>query len=150
MKIVMIIIQFIFCVVLLVTNFDKKHFLLKGIKYEAIHELPFNPVYEIYLENKGIGIYDYLVVNTLNDRKFSLIKTEKYSKKCLDNYYINSELECPITQIYLENEKSYIYSSFHELIIKGPIYKYSDYTYYNLGKTQQTDKYIYYVCRLPL
>ena len=56
-------------------------------------------------KNNDIGIDDYLDVKSLEDRKFSLIKTEKYSKKCLVNYYINSELQCPITQIYVEKRK---------------------------------------------
>ena len=97
MKIIIIIIQFILYIVLLTNTFYKKQFLWKGMKYETVYELSFNPVYEIKLESNDNGKNNYLVINTLNDRKYSLIKTEKYSKKCLENYYINSELECPIT-----------------------------------------------------
>ena len=71
MKIVIIIIQFILFIVLLTNNFYKKHFLWKGVKYEVIHELSFNPVYEIKLESNDNGINNYLVINTLNDRKYS-------------------------------------------------------------------------------
>ena len=126
------------------------------MKYEAIHELSFYPVYEIYsinnrndsINNRSDSIYKrngYLVINSLEDKKFSIIKTEKFSKKCLENYYINSEYECPITQIYLENEKSYIYSSFHEVIIKEPQdYFYStEYSGYNYNRQSYQNKTIY-------
>ena len=119
-KIIMIISQLILCIILLTNNFYKKHYLWNGIKYQYIHELSFNPVYEIYPINNSIGFFDHFNSKTLKDRTFSLIGTELYSKKCLNNYYINSELECPITQIYLEYEKSYKYYSFHELIINQP------------------------------
>ena len=119
-KIFTITVQFILCIILLTNNFYKKHFLWKRMKYEEIHELNFYPVYEIYPINNSSGFLDHLVVNSLKDKKFSIIKTEQFSKKCLDNYYINSENECPITQIYIEYEKSSLYNSFHELIIKEP------------------------------
>ena len=113
------------------------------MNYETVHELSFYPVYEIYLKNNGTKIYDYLGVKSLEDKKFSLIKTEQYSKKCLENYYINSEFECPITQIYLESEKSYNYSSFHEIIIK-PSYShksdlYTKYIYYTNNNTNNSE-----------
>ena len=118
-KLPIIIIQLIFCCILLFSNnYYKKHELWKNGKYELIHELPFSPICELTVYYGKGGSFDYLGVYTLYDRTYSLNKTGNYTKKCLDNYYIDYNNICPITQIYLYKPQSFEYSSFHELIIR--------------------------------
>ena len=46
----------------------------------------------------------------MNNSEFSLIKTQKYSIQCLENYYINKDESCPITDIKLGNKNDKIYN----------------------------------------
>ena len=67
-KIPMIITQFILCIILLSNNFYKKHSLWTKInKYEAIQELSFYPVYEIYPVNNSDGFFSHFNVSFLKE-----------------------------------------------------------------------------------
>ena len=48
----------------------------------------------------------------MNDKNFSLIRTENYSIQCLENYYIRDNLSCPITDIKLSNKNISEYQHF--------------------------------------
>ena len=71
--------------------------------YEFFRELPFEPINKI--NNYSFSEYS-LNVEYLNDNSYSLIKKGKFSKECLPNFYIKEIYECPITDIFLGNNKS--------------------------------------------
>ena len=102
----------------------KKIFFSSNIigKYELIHEVPFNPIINITILN--ITEPNSINLEFLNDRTYSLVKQGKYSRECLSNYYIDEFHECPITDIILENNKSFIHEGYIELKLSNGKYLY--------------------------
>ena len=56
--------------------------------------------------------YESISYETMNDREFSLIKTEQFPNQCLEHYFIRKNESCPITDIKLENVKSNEYQNY--------------------------------------
>jgi len=111
----------------------KKHYLWNEPDFNPIQELPYPPINDINI------IYDSN--NQVNDIKvaysnkvYSLIETNEYSKKCINNYFIPQSEACPITDIIVEfsNSNSSSYSDYEIIeISNGYIYYKRD---YNQGK----------------
>ena len=95
MKIFMIFFQLIFSIILLSKNFYKKHSLYDMPKFNPIHSLDFEPIKSLYLTDYENGIIKNINYDTLSNTEFSLIKTDKFKLKCLENYYINMKESCP-------------------------------------------------------
>ena len=111
----------------------KKHYLWNEPDFNPIQELPYPPINDINI------IYDSN--NQVNDIKvsysnkvYSLIETNEYSKKCINNYFISQSEACPITDIIVEysNSNTSSYSDYEIIeISNGYIYYKKD---YNQGK----------------
>ena len=111
----------------------KKHYLWNEPDFNPIQELPYPPINDINI------IYDSN--NQVNDIKvsysnkvYSLIETNEYSKKCINNYFIPQSEACPITDIIVEysNSNTSSYSDYEIIeISNGYIYYKKD---YNQGK----------------
>ena len=115
MKVVMIFFQLIISIILLSNNFYKRHNLYEMEKYNNIQNLNFEPIIslnETYYDN---GSFKDIIYETSANTEFSFIKTEKFSTKCLDNYYIQSNYICPITDIQLKKEKNNEYEKYIEI-----------------------------------
>ena len=90
------------------------------LKYELIHELPFNPI--IHLSPKSGD--DLIKIEKLNNKTYSLKKDINFSKKCSPYFYINEIYECPITDIIIENNKSFIHEGYNEIKLEDNKYLY--------------------------
>ena len=122
MSVFIIFSQLIISFILLSKNFYKKHSLYKIQKFQSIQQLNFYPIkslYETYYEN---GEFDDINFDTIETNKFSLIKSDKYSKKCLEHYFIHSNEICPITEIIFEKTKSNIYHHYIQISDNEYIY----------------------------
>jgi len=111
MKLGLIFFQWILSIILLSDNFYKDHSLYNDKNFNYIQSLDFYPLkslFKIFDEN---GSFENISFETMNNSKFSLIKTQKYSIQCLENYYINKDESCPITDIKLGNKNDKIYSN---------------------------------------
>ena len=53
-----------------------------------------------------------------------MIKTEKFSTKCLENNYIENNLLCPITDIKFEKEQNEKYNDYSKIQINDNEYLY--------------------------
>ena len=51
----------------------------------------------------------------MNNPEFSLTKTQKYSVKCFENYYITTNEVCPINDIKLGNKNDKIYINYVQI-----------------------------------
>jgi len=105
MKTVLIFFQLIISIILLSNNFYKRHNLYEMEKYNNIQNLNFEPIIslnETYYDN---GTFKDIIYATSPYTEYSFVKTEKFSVKCLDNYFIESNYICPITDIQLKKEK---------------------------------------------
>ena len=87
--------------------------------YELFKELPFEPINNISYSGYS------LKVEYLNDTSYSLIKKGQFSKECLPNFYINAIYECPITDVFLGNNKSINEEGYNVIKINK-----DDYIYY--------------------
>ena len=108
----------------------------KKIEYtQSLGDYPIKSLYATYNENGTIIGINY---DRMSDETFSIIKTEYYSTQCLENYYIKTNVSCPITDIKFENKKS---SEYHNYIkINDEEYLY--YTNENkLGKLYKSFNY---------
>ena len=85
MKAFLIFFQFILFIILISDNFYKDQSLYEENKFKYIQNIDFNPIkslYKVYYENGSLVDINY---ETLQNTNFSIIKTEKYSKQCLNN-----------------------------------------------------------------
>ena len=122
MKIYLYSFQVLIWILLISLNQYKNHYLWDEPDFNSIHELPYPPINDIEI------IYDSN--NNVNDIKvaysnkvYSLIETEEYSKKCIDNYFIPQSETCPITDIIIEYSDLNIHSDYEKIeISNGYIY----------------------------
>ena len=91
-KMGMIIFQLIFSFILVSKNFYKKHNLYNAPRFQYIQSTNFYPINSLYKTFSNIDDVGY---NSMNDNKFSLIRTEKYSTQCLEHYFIIKDETCP-------------------------------------------------------
>ena len=84
--------QFIMCIFIISYHPYNKHTLWNKQDYQQMHKVP----YEVIMDVDGEIYY------TSSNETFSVIKTDIYSKECLENYFINNAKECPITDIIVE------------------------------------------------
>ena len=138
-KITMFAAQLILCITLLSKNFYKKHSLWEEPDFINIHEVPYYPIKSINLKYN-----EELSIEKMYDSEFSIIKTEEYSKECLENYFIKSYEECPITNIILDNKINEKYENYTRLMVGnfylyftnndkyGKLYEYDEYSNENL------------------
>ena len=114
-KVTMASFQFILSIIFLMNMFYKQHSLYNEPQINYIQNLTFYPIkslHEIY------GKSGYLInigYDTMKNTEFSLIETEKYSTKCLENYYISSNESCPITDIKLAYNKNNEYKNYFKI-----------------------------------
>ena len=113
-KTIIIFCELIISFILLSNNFYKKHSLYKGSKFQYIQRTDFYPIKSFYKTLYENGEFKSIEFDKVSSNEFSLIQTKKYSKECLNHYYIQANDECPITDIKLEetNEninEDYIY-----------------------------------------
>ena len=146
MKFGLIIFQLIISVILLTNNFYKKHSLYKSPNFTFILDTDFFPINSLnktYYEN---GTFKNISYDILKKSKFSLIKTSKYSTKCLENYYIDNDKSCPITDIKLGNKEDNIYENYIQINENEYIYYtnenklgklYKSFNYFNFKKNIQ-------------
>ena len=123
MKLIFVFFQFILFIILLSNNFYKKLSLYKGEQFKFIQNTGFLPINSLYKSSS----YDDLgnpTINfgTMSSSEFSLIKTEKFSTQCLDNYWIQSDESCPITDIYLGNKNDNKYQNYIKITENEYIY----------------------------
>ena len=116
MKLLIIFVQFNINIFYKTFPFDYHKF----SDYELFKELPFEPINNISFFKHSLN------VEYLNDTSYSLIKKGKFSKECLPNFYINELYECPITNIFLGNNKSINEEGYTTIKINK-----DDYIYYN-------------------
>ena len=141
MKAIIIFCELIISSILLSNNFYKKHSLYKGSKFLYIQRTDFYPIKSFYKTLYENGEFKSIEFDKVSSNEFSLIQTKKYSKECLNHYYIQANDECPITDIKLEetNEninEDYIYIqitdneylSYTNKNKKGKLYKSFNYT----------------------
>ena len=115
LKIGLIIFQLIISVILLTNNFYKKHSLYKDPNAQNITYIRYTDFYPISSLSKTYysdGTFKNISYRTMRKSRFSLIKTTKFSTKCLENYYIDNDESCPITDIKLGNKGDNIYRNF--------------------------------------
>ena len=123
MKLIFVFFQFILFIILLSNNFYKKLSLYKGEQFKFIQNTGFLPINSLYKSSS----YDDLgnpTINfgTMSSSEFSLIKTEKFSIQCLENYWIQSDESCPITDIYLGNKNDNKYQNYIKITENEYIY----------------------------
>ena len=129
--------QLIISFILLSNNFYKKHPLYKIPKFQPIQQLDFYPIKELFETNFVNGDID-INFDTIKTNKFSLIKSNKYSKQCLENYFIESNEACPITDIIFEKNRNKIYQNYIQIYDNEYLY----YTNENkLGKLYKSFNY---------
>ena len=107
----------------------KKHYLWDKPDFNPIQELPYPPINDInIIYDSNNQVNDIKV--TYSNKVFSLIETNEYSKKCINNYFIPQSEACPITDIIVEysNSNSSSYSDYEIIeISNGYIYYKRDY-----------------------
>ena len=111
MKIIMIFIQLIFSFTLVSKILYKKHSLYSAPTVKYTHSTNFLPIKSLYKTENEEGIPD-ISFNTMDDNKFSIIKTEEYSIQCLENYFISKDETCPLTDIIFNDRESSIYNDY--------------------------------------
>ena len=102
-KIYFYLFQFLVWIILICLDDYKNHYLYDQLKYETIQEHPYPPIKKIQKEGSGTSFK--LKIEYLNT-KYSLVKTDEYSKECLEEYYIPSNEDCPYTSLYIEYDST--------------------------------------------
>ena len=138
LKLGLIFFQWIISVILLSDNFYKDQSLYEDPNFNNIQNIDFKPIislYKIFYEN---GSFENISFDTMNNSEFSLIKTQKYSVKCFENYYITTNKLCPITDIIFEKNRNKIYQNYIQIYDDEYLY----YTNENkLGKLYKSFNY---------
>ena len=114
--------QIIIWILLISINDYKKNFLWNEPEFQPIKNTPYPPIKNIIPEKNE---NDYLLSLTLEyaNSRFSIIKTEIYTKECLENYFIPENEECPLTEIKVEYNISENYHGYKNISIgKGNIF----------------------------
>jgi len=111
-------------ILLISLNPYKKHYLWDKPNFNPIQELPYPPIngikiiYDAYSHVSDVKV-------TYSNKEYSLIETQEYSKKCINNYYIPESETCPITDIIVDysNSNSSTYADYEAIeISNGYIY----------------------------
>ena len=102
-KIFFVCFQLLLSIILLSDNFYKDQSLYEDQDYNYIQNLYFLPIKSLNKTLNENGVLKSIDFDILNSSEFSLIKTEKYSTQCLENYFIRKNEYCPITDIKLGN-----------------------------------------------
>jgi len=111
-KIIMIFIQLIFSFILASNNFIKKHSLYSGPRIQYIQSTDFFPIKSLNKTIDEDGIFQNISFDKMISNKFSIIKTKKYSVQCLENYFIEKDEVCPITDIKFYDKPNNIYNDY--------------------------------------
>ena len=114
-KMIMIIIQIIFSAILASNNFYRKHSLYSAPPVQYIQSTNFYPINSLYAHYNINGEFINISYHTMDNNKFSLIQTEKYSAQCLEHYFIEKDEICPITDIKFETEMNNIYQKYIQI-----------------------------------
>jgi len=116
MKIYFYSFQLFIWILLVSLNQYKNHYLWDEPDFNPIQELPYSPINDINIIGSDIKV-------TYSNKVYSLIKTEEYSKKCINNYFVSQSETCPITDIIVAYSDSDIYSDYERIEIgNGYIY----------------------------
>ena len=148
MKMFLVLFQFLLAIILLSNNFYKNHSLYDLPKINYIQKTDFKPIESF--SNRCCSF------ETLSNTEFSIIKTEKYSKKCIENYYIENNNPCPVTDIaFIEerNDECIVYNKVeiggNEHFYYSNNYKsgklYKSFNYYDLVKLLEKKKIKYQI-----
>ena len=143
-RIYLFLFQFIISLILIFYRPYKQHSLWNDPEYQQFQKTPYDPIINIYGKK-----LDYEVAK---DNTFSIIKTDLYSKECLENYFIKNNETCPITEIIIEsNNNSDSYIGYETLKVEdayvfykrdkkhGKLYQY-------IAKDENYYSYIKYTC----
>ena len=123
MKLIFVFFQFILFIILLSNNFYKKLSLYKGEQFKFIQNTGFLPINSLYKSSSYNNFVNPTIYfGTMSSSEFSLIKTEKFSTQCLENYWIQSDESCPITDIYLGNKNDNKYQNYIKITENEYIY----------------------------
>ena len=114
-KITMIIIQFIFSIPLLCNILIKKHSLYNAPRVQYIQSTDFYPIKSLHKIENEDGTFHNISYDIMDNNEFSIIKTDKYSTQCLENYFIKNGEVCPITEIIFDNKASNIYNGYIQI-----------------------------------
>ena len=87
LKLGLVFFQFILSVILLSDNFYKAQSLYKDPNFNNIQSTDFKPIISLYetIDDDGFKTISF---DTMDNPEFSLTKTQQYSIKCFENYYI--------------------------------------------------------------
>ena len=111
----MIIIQFIFSIPLLCNILIKKHSLYNAPRVQYIQSTDFYPIKSLHKIENEDGTFHNISYDIMDNNEFSIIKTDKYSTQCLENYFIKNGEVCPITEIIFDNKASNIYNGYIQI-----------------------------------
>ena len=137
LKLALIFFQFILSVIFLSDNFYKDQSLYKDPNFNNIQSTDFKPIISLYetIDDDGFKTISF---DTMDNPEFSLTKTQQYSIKCFENYYITTIETCPINDIKLGNKNDKIYDDYIQI-------NDNEYIYYtkenNLPKLYKQFKY---------
>ena len=91
--------------------------------YRELHFTDFMPLKDIKTNPESIDATNFFILKRTTGF-YSIIKKGDYKKECLDNYFIESNSECPITDIILESEQTDKYEGYIELNVTDNFYIY--------------------------
>ena len=123
MKVYLYSFQLLLWILLMSLNQYKNHYLWDEPDFNSIHELPYPPINDINIiyDDSNSHVSDIQVA--YSNKVFSLIETEEYSKKCINNYFIPQSETCPITDIIIEYSDLNIHPDYERIeISNGYIY----------------------------
>ena len=137
LKLGLVFFQFILSVILLSDNFYKDQSLYEDPNFNNIQSTDFKPIISLYktIDEDGFEIISF---DTMSSSEFSLIKTQKYSIKCFEYYYITKDGSCPINDIQLGDKSDKIYNDYIQINENEYIYYTKD---NNLAKIYKQFKY---------
>lgn len=116
-------VTFILALVLLSTSENYEELdLWENSVYNPIRKTKFLPIKRIKAFKLSDGEYDFDLIKT--DGIFSIVKNDEYSKECLENYFIRSTNECPITDLKFKKglSQSHILIDYDEQQIDDGLY----------------------------
>ena len=105
MKSIIIFFELIISFIFLSKNFYKKHSLYSS-KFQYIQTTDFYPIKTLYKTLYENGEFKSIEFDRVSSNEFSLIQTQKYSKQCFNNHYIQTKDDCPIIDIKSETKEN--------------------------------------------
>lgn len=123
-KLIILVFQIFICFFLFLNIAYKKIDFWKNPEiFQEIHQTEFLPIKSIQKLVDSNGNFKNFKLEKASGF-YSIIKENEYSKKCLNNYYVENSEDCPITDIILRNTQTNAYSGYIELKINNNIYIY--------------------------